>query len=192
MTDQIRQLIENQNNIPQEPFSDETDEAFKYQSFHNDTSTEEEAEQYQQPEVSVQEPELVKSRFDFYYSDSDEEDESELFVPTASTLEDGNLYPQNEDLGACFTMMFDEDLPQPSIPEKSEDEDLMSETSFHPQADNFRACISQMTDEQLNAEILKYICKEKVEQEAEQMEEQMYDLIKDPVNSGKPSLCWGV
>ena len=102
------------------------------------------------------------------------------------------MYPQNEDLGACFTMMFDENLPEPSIPVKSEDEDLMSETSFHPQADNFGACISHMTDEELKAEILKFICEEKVEQKAEQMEEQMSNLIKNPVHSGETSLFWGV
>ena len=130
MTDQIRQLTENQSYIPQEPFANDTDEAFEYQAFHDNTLTEEEAEQYQQPEVSVQEPELTKSQFDFYYSDSNKDEEAELFVPTASTPEDGILYPQNEDLGACFTMMFDEDLPEPSIPDKSEDEDLMSETFF--------------------------------------------------------------
>ena len=85
-------------------------------------------------------------------------------------------------------MMFDEDLPEPSIPEKSEDEDLMSETSFHPQTDNNEACISQMTDEELNAEILKYICEEKVKQETEQMEEQMSNFIENPEHSGETSL----
>ena len=49
-----------------------------------------------------------------------------------------------------------------------------------------------MTDEELNAEILKFICEEKVEQEAEQMEEQMSDLIEKPVHSGETSLFWGV
>ena len=36
LTDQVRQLIENQNNIPQESFSDDTGEAFEYQSDHDD------------------------------------------------------------------------------------------------------------------------------------------------------------
>ena len=111
MTDQMRQLTENHSYIPQEPLPDDTDEAFKYQSFHDDTLEEEEAEQYQQPEVSVQEPKPTKSLFDFYYADSDE-DEADLFVPTAPTTEDQTLNPQNEDLGACFTMMFDEDLSE--------------------------------------------------------------------------------
>ena len=53
LTDQLRQLIENQNNIPQEPFSDDTDEDSEYQSDHDDTISEEKAEQYQKPEVSV-------------------------------------------------------------------------------------------------------------------------------------------
>ena len=46
LTDQVRQLTENQNNIPQESFSNDTDEAFEYQSDHDDTLSEEEAEQY--------------------------------------------------------------------------------------------------------------------------------------------------
>ena len=146
MTDQIRQMIEKQNNIPQEPFSDDTDEAFEYQSEEVDMLEDEEAEQYQQPEVSVQEPEPAKSLFDFYYSDSDE-DEADLFVPTAPTTEDQTFNPQNEDLGACFTMIFEEDLSEPSIPVISEDEDLMSDTSLHPQVDTYGAYISQMTDE---------------------------------------------
>lgn len=191
MTNQMRQFTENQNYIPQEPVSDDIDEAFEYQSFHNDTSIEEEAEQYQQPEVSVQEPEPAKSQFDFYYSDSDE-DEADLFVPTTPTTEDQTFNPQNEDLGACFTLMFEEDLSEPSIPVVSEDENLMSETSLHPRVDNFEACISQRTDEEMNARILQYICEEKVEQETEQMEEQMSDLNKDPEHSGETSLFWGV
>ena len=85
--------------------------------------------------------------------------------------------------------MFDEDLHEPSIPAESDDKDLMSETSLHP-----LAVISQMTDEELNTEIPKYICEEKVEknQEAEQTEEQMSDSIEDPVHSGEKSLFWGV
>ena len=93
MTDQIRQLTENQSYIPQEPFANDTDEAFEYQAFHDNTLTEEEAEQYQQPEVSVQEPELTKSRFDFYYSDSDEYENAKLLVPTAPTNEDETFHP---------------------------------------------------------------------------------------------------
>ena len=64
------------------------------------------------------------------------------FVPTIPTTEDQTFDPQNEDLGTCFTMMFDEDLPESSIPVKSEDKDLMSEISLHHQADNYEACIS--------------------------------------------------
>ena len=91
-------------------------------------------------------------------------------------------------------MMFDEDLSEPSIPAESEDGDLMSEIFLHPQADNYEAIISHMTDEELNAEIPKYICKEKVEkdQEAEQMEEQLSDQNKDLRHSGEKSLFWGV
>ena len=37
-------------------------------------------------------------------------------TPTAPTTEDQTFNPQYEDLGACFTMMFDEYLPKPSIP----------------------------------------------------------------------------
>ena len=71
LTDQLRPLIENQNNIPQESFSDDTGEAFEYQSEHDDILSEKEAEQYQQPEVSVQEPIPVTTPIDFYISDSD-------------------------------------------------------------------------------------------------------------------------
>ena len=45
MTSQMRQLTENQSYIPQETFSDKTDEAFEYQAFHDDTLSEDEAEQ---------------------------------------------------------------------------------------------------------------------------------------------------
>ena len=48
-------------------------------------------------------------------------------------------------------MLFDEDLPEPFIPSKLEDEYLMSETSLDPQTDNYEAYISHMTDEELNA-----------------------------------------
>ena len=82
----------------------------------------------------------AKSLFDFFYSDSDEDEETELFMPTK--IEDEILYPQNEDLWAYLTTMFDEDLPEPSIPVVSEDEDLMSETSLHPHVDIYEACIS--------------------------------------------------
>ena len=85
-------------------------------------------------------------------------------------------------------MMFDEDQPEPSIPAESEDEDLMSETYLHPQANNYEAVISQMTDEELNAEILKFICEEKMEQVTEQMDEQMTDLNEDLRHSGEKSL----
>ena len=46
ITDQTRQLTENQSYIPQEAFSDDTDEAFEYQAFHDDTLSDEKAEQY--------------------------------------------------------------------------------------------------------------------------------------------------
>ena len=72
---------------------------------------EDEADQYQQPEVPVHKPITSTSQIDFYYSDSDDDDEAELFVPTAPTTDDQTYNPQNEDLGACFTMMFDEYLP---------------------------------------------------------------------------------
>ena len=45
MTYQIRELTENHSYIPQGPFSDDTNEAFEYQAFHDDTLAEEEAEQ---------------------------------------------------------------------------------------------------------------------------------------------------
>ena len=45
----IQRLTENQRYIPHEIFSDETDEAFEYQVFHDDTLAKEEAEQYQEP-----------------------------------------------------------------------------------------------------------------------------------------------
>ena len=155
MTDQIRLLIENQSYIPQGVFSDDTDEAFECQTFHDDTLTEDEAEQYQESEVSVQKPKPAKSRFYFYYSDSDEDEETELFIPIEPTTDEQTFNPQDEDLGACFTIMFDEDLPEPSIPVISENEDLMTEIFLHPQVDTYGACISYMTNEELNAEILK-------------------------------------
>ena len=103
MTDQIRQLTENQNYIPQWPFSDDTGEAFEYQAFHDDTLAEDETKQNQQSEVSVQEPISAKSLFNFYYSDSDFDEEAELFVSIVPTkIEDGIMYPQNEDLGASI------------------------------------------------------------------------------------------
>ena len=88
--------------------------------------------------------------FDFYYSDSDEDEEAKLFVPTAPIMEDQTSSPQNEDLGACFAMMFEEDLPEP-VTSTSEGEDLKSDISLQPQVDTYGVCISHMTDEELNA-----------------------------------------
>ena len=70
----------------------------------------------------------------------------------------------------------------------------MTETTLHPQTDTYPADISQMTDKELNTEILKLICEEKVEkdQEPEQTVEQMTDSIEDPVYSREKSLFWGV
>ena len=56
ITDQARQLTENLNYIPQRPFSNDTDEAFDYQTFHDDTLSQEEAEQYQQPRYQFRNP----------------------------------------------------------------------------------------------------------------------------------------
>ena len=192
MTNQVRQLTDHLNHIYHGANSNNTEEAFECPEIHHDIITEDEAEQYQESEVSVQKPAPTKSQFDFYYYESDEDENTDLFVPTAPTKEDETFHPKNEDLGECFALMFEDDLTKPITPVKSEDEDLMLETSFHPQANNYEACISQMTDEELNAEILKYICEEKVEQEAEQIEEQLSDKIKDTVNSGETSLFWGV
>ena len=99
------------------------------------------------------------------------------------------MYPQNEDLWASITQVFEEDLPEPVI---LEDEDLKSDISLHHLVDTYEACISQMTDEELNTKILKYICEENMEQEAEQMEEQLSDQIEDLRHLGETSLFWGV
>ena len=45
-----------------------------------------------------------------------------------------------------------------------------------------------MTDEEQNEEFLKYICEEKVEQEAEQKKEQITNHIEDLRHSGETSL----
>ena len=192
MTNQVRQLTDHLNHISHGANSNNTEEAFECPEIHHDIITENEAEHYQESEVSVQESAPTKSQFDFYYSDSDEDEETELLVPTAPTNEDETFHPQNVDLGECFALMFEDNLPKPITSLRSEDEDLKSDISLHSHVDTLEACISQMTDEELNAEILKFICEEKVEQEAEQIEEQLSDKIKDTVNSGETSLFWGV
>ena len=142
LTDQLKQLKENQNNIPPEPYSDDTGEAFEYQSNHDDTFSDEEAEQYQQPEVSVQEPIPVTTLIDFYISDSDIDDDDELFVSTAQTkIEEGFLFPQDEDLGSCFAMMFEEELPT------TEGKSLQTDTTLPHMVDDFEDCFAQMFDE---------------------------------------------
>ena len=95
MTNQVRQLTDHLNHIYHGENSNNTEKAFECPEIHHDIITEDEAEQYQESEVSVQESAPTKSQFDFYYSESNEDEEAELFVPTASTLEDVILYPQN-------------------------------------------------------------------------------------------------
>ena len=46
-------------------------------------------------------------------------------------IEDENLYPQNEDLGAFIAQIFEEDLPEPIISVISNDEDLKSNIHLH-------------------------------------------------------------
>ena len=81
--------------------------------------------------------------------------EEELPTTEDKSLQiDTTLHPLADDFGDCFVQMFDEELPEPSIPVKSEDEDLLSETFLHHQVDTYETYISQMTDEELNVEIL--------------------------------------